>query len=90
MVTSDWIMIIGFAITISSFYFSRKTANEKEVAERTKMYQKIDRSCDDINAVSKDVKIIMEKYHDVTKDVFEHKMRLEAIEKSIDELKKHG
>ena len=88
MTSSDIITIIGFALTIATFYLNRKSDTEKEVEERTKMYGKIDKSCTDINEVSKDVRVIMEKYNDVTRDILEHKMRLEQLEKKVEHMEK--
>lgn len=88
MTSSDIITIIGFALTIATFYLNRKSDTEKEVEERTKMYGKIDKSCTDINEVSKDVRVIMEKYNDVTRDILEHRMRLEQLEKKFEHMEK--
>lgn len=85
---SDIIMIVGFIITIATFYLGRKNDTQKEVAERTKMYTKIDSTCNSISEILRSIDKMTNKFDELSKRQVSHDEQIRSLYKNYEALEK--
>lgn len=78
------ITVIGFAITIYTFTNNRKKDIEQDTASKTKMYTKIDATCNQINEILRSVDRMTDKFDDVSHRQSRHDEQIKSMSKQID------
>lgn len=77
------ITIIGFAITILTFTNTRKKDLEDDTKERTKMYTKVDETCNRINEILRSVDKLGIKFDDVSHLQLRHDEQIKNLAKTV-------
>ena len=79
------VMIVGFAITILTFTSSQKKDIAGETKERTKMYTKVDETCNRINEILRSVDRMSDKFDMVSNQQLRHDEQIKTLFKTLDE-----
>lgn len=77
------VMIVGFAITILTFTNTRKKDLEDDTKERTKMYTKVDETCNRINEILRSVDKMSIKFDDVSHLQLRHDEQIKNLSKTV-------
>lgn len=77
------ITVIGFAITIFTFTNTRKKDLEDDTKERTKMYTKVDETCNRINEILRSVDRMSDKFDDVSHLQLRHDEQIKNLAKTV-------
>ena len=78
------VMIVGFAITVFTFYNTQKNNVEEDTKERTKMYTKIASTCNQINEILRSVDKISDKFDGVSATQLRHDEHINGIDRTLD------
>lgn len=78
------VMIVGFGISIFTFYNTQKTNVKEETQERTKMYTKIDSTCSQINEILRSVDKMSDKFDGVSATQLRHDEHINGIDKTLE------
>ena len=77
------VMVVGFAISIFTFYNTQKTNVKEETQERTKMYTKIDSTCSQINEILRSVDKMSDKFDGVSATQLRHDEHINGIDRTL-------
>lgn len=77
------VMVVGFAITILTFMNTRKKDLEDDTKERTKMYTKVDETCNRINEILRSVDRMSDKFDDVSHLQLRHDEQIKNLAKTV-------
>jgi len=78
------VMIVGFALTIVTFVTTRRKDIEKETTERTKMYTKVDETCNRINEILRSVDRMSDKFDGLNHTQSRHDEQIKTVFKTLD------
>ena len=79
------VTIVGFAITILTFTNTRKKDLEDDTKERTKMYTKVDETCNRINEILRSVDKMSIKFDDMSHLQLRHDEQIKNVYRMLNE-----
>jgi len=79
------ITVVGFVITILTFTNTRKKDLEDDTKERTKMYTKVDETCNRINEILRSVDKMSIKFDDVSHLQLRHDEQIKNVYRMLDD-----